>query len=180
MENETWKDIDDYVGLYQISSHGNVKSLERYVNNNGGRQIVKEKILKPQTDKDGYLMVSLNRKNKSTTKKIHQLVAIAFHGFKPCGMEMVINHKDFIKSNNHYSNLEIVTQRTNSIHYHNQRLDTSSKYVGVRWNKRLKKWGSSIYIQGKNKDLGLFDNEDAAHSAYQNALKEVELSKTIY
>lgn len=29
MEEEIWKDISEYVGIYQISNFGNVKSLSR-------------------------------------------------------------------------------------------------------------------------------------------------------
>ena len=32
---EIWKDIDDYEGLYQVSNFGRVRSLDRYVDNNG-------------------------------------------------------------------------------------------------------------------------------------------------
>lgn len=36
---EIWKDIKGYEGLYQISSFGNVKSLDRYIiNKNGDKQ----------------------------------------------------------------------------------------------------------------------------------------------
>ena len=31
MEKEIWKDILGYEGSYQISTHGRVKSLDRYV-----------------------------------------------------------------------------------------------------------------------------------------------------
>lgn len=30
LEGEIWKDIKNYEGLYKISNHGRVKSLERY------------------------------------------------------------------------------------------------------------------------------------------------------
>lgn len=30
MENEIWKDIPGYDGYYQVSSYGNVRSLERH------------------------------------------------------------------------------------------------------------------------------------------------------
>ena len=45
---EIWKDISGYEGLYQVSNLGNVKSLNY-------RRNGKERILKPGTDKDGYI-----------------------------------------------------------------------------------------------------------------------------
>lgn len=32
MENEVWKDIPDYEGLYQVSNLGRIKSLKRNCN----------------------------------------------------------------------------------------------------------------------------------------------------
>lgn len=36
---EIWKDICDFVGLYQVSNFGNVKSLERVVHGSNGVDI---------------------------------------------------------------------------------------------------------------------------------------------
>lgn len=44
MQNEIWKDIPGYEGLYQMSNLKNIKSLERY--DKRGR-LLKEKIMKP-------------------------------------------------------------------------------------------------------------------------------------
>jgi hypothetical protein len=50
----------------------------------------------------------------------------------------------------------------------------SSQYKGVSWNKKSNKWQSSIYIDGKKKYLGLFENEYDAHLAYEKALSELK------
>lgn len=50
--NEEWRDIPGYKGLYQVSSAGNVKSLPKYHSKI-------EKMLKGYTDKDGYIKVRL-------------------------------------------------------------------------------------------------------------------------
>lgn len=31
MENEIWKDIPGYVGIYQVSNYGHIKSLSRLI-----------------------------------------------------------------------------------------------------------------------------------------------------
>ena len=51
---------------------------------------------------------------------------------------------------------------------------TSSKYKGVSWNKDRKKWSSSIVINGKQKYLGVYNNELEASKVYQNKLKELK------
>ena len=41
-----------------------------------------------------------------------------------------------------------------------------SKYVGVSWRKKNKKWQAEINIDGKSKFLGHFDNEKGAAYKY--------------
>ena len=41
-----------------------------------------------------------------------------------------------------------------------------SKFVGVCWNKKKKKWEVSIQIDGKKKTLGYFDDEKEAACKY--------------
>ena len=43
---EEWKPIKGFEGLYSVSNFGNVKALERVVENNGGLQHKHERILK--------------------------------------------------------------------------------------------------------------------------------------
>ena len=51
MQNEVWKDVKGFEGLYQVSNLGRVKSLERYVPSKPGVQrLKKEQILKPCQD----------------------------------------------------------------------------------------------------------------------------------
>lgn len=108
---------------------------------------------------------------------VHQLVAIAFHNHIPCGHRIVINHKDFNKHNNNKDNLELISQRENSNKKH---IESSSKYVGVGFIEKSKKWKSRIVFKGKRVHLGTFKNEIDAHNAYQNALKQIlEIEKQL-
>ncbi|AKG94207.1 HNH homing endonuclease [Polaribacter phage P12002L] len=157
---EIFKTIPNYEGLYQVSDLGSVKSLI----------YSKERILNQNNDKDGYLLVSLYKDKKAKRFKVHQLVAMAFLNHEPCGLKLVINHINFNKADNRVGNLEIVTNRQNSNQKH---LKSSSKYVGVYWNKANNKWKSSIRIGKNKKYLGYFINEYNAHLAYQKALKDI-------
>lgn len=170
MEQEIWKDVAGFYGLYQVSNFGNVKSLKREINRGNNILPVKEKLLKSCTNVHGYYMVNLCKNGIQKTSKIHQLVAVAFLNHDPNGMKSVINHKDFDKSNNHVSNLEIVTQRQNTNQKH---LKSSSQYTGVSWDKRANKWLSSIKINGKSKHLGLFTCEVEASKAYIKELNSI-------
>ena len=60
MNKEIWKDIIGYEGLYQVSSLGRVRSLNRSILIEGKRTYFKEgKILKPLKAGAGYQYVNL-------------------------------------------------------------------------------------------------------------------------
>lgn len=78
---EIWKDIEGYEGLYQVSSLGRVKSIQRSVireYNKSGVSQIKEKILKPFINNTGYYAISLSKNSKLTPHHIHRLVAVTF------------------------------------------------------------------------------------------------------
>lgn len=100
MEIEVWKPIEGYEGRYEISNFGRVKSLERKDLNN---HLLKERILKPKINKDGYSYLQLCYDGNKKGFFVHRLVAAAFI-FNPNGYP-VVNHKDENKQNNYVSNL---------------------------------------------------------------------------
>lgn len=108
---EQWKDIDAYEGMYQVSSHGRVRSLDR--KDHRGR-FWKGRILKQVKIKSGYYQVTLLKIGKQKQIGVHRLVALAFvpNENKP----KIINHKDGNKTNNFASNLEWVTVSENTKH----------------------------------------------------------------
>lgn len=166
---EVWKDIPEYEGLYQVSNLGNVRSLDRLCSR--GREI-KGTVLKPRLSSVGYFNVNLYKCGEFKTKTVHGLVSCAFLNHTPNGVKLVVNHIDINRENNNLYNLEIITNRENTNKKH---LKSSSKYVGVSWAKRNKKWQSQIYVNGKIKHLGYFTDEKEAAQAYQNELNKIKL-----
>ena len=100
-ENEVWKDVKDYEGLYQVSDRGNVRSVAR--KDSIGRKCG-ERVLKPIPHTGGYLRVQLCKNGVKKSKMIHRLVLEAFVE-NPNNLPEV-NHKDENPSNNELSNLE--------------------------------------------------------------------------
>lgn len=119
MENEIWKDIKGYEGLYQVSNMGQVKSLPRYT--------TKGKILVSVKDKDGYLRVCLSKDNRHKSYYVHRLVAEAFIP-NPDNLPE-INHKDCNPGNDKIENLEYC-DRSYNVNYSNR-----NKIVSDRLSK---------------------------------------------
>lgn len=123
MEKVIWKDIVGYEGSYEVSSHGQVRSLDRKVMNGGHLRSVKGTIMAQSTDRDGYKNLRLRKGGEEKSFFVHRLVAEAFVlNFNP-EEDVQVNHKDENKKNNHYSNLEWCTAEYN-INYgtRNQRI----------------------------------------------------------
>ena len=104
-DEEIWKDIKGYEGLYQVSNLGRVKSL----GNNKNR---KEKILKACLNNNGYLQVNLFKNGKRKTEKVHRLVWKAFNGKIPKGLQ--VNRINEIKTDNRLENLNLMTCKENN------------------------------------------------------------------
>lgn len=157
---EQWKDVVGYEDHYMISDLGRVKSIFN-----------KKIILTQRKASTGYLRVNFSVSGIHSTKLIHSLVCIAFLDHNPCGYKFVVNHKDNIKQNNKLSNLEVVTQRENVAHGLGF-MNKSSKFIGVSFHKKSGKFQARIYIKPNDVHLGLFDTEEDASKAYNNALKK--------
>ena len=157
---EIWKDIPNYEGYYQVSNLGNVKSI----------RFNREKLLSPSIYK-GYLSVVLYKNKIRTTKRIHQLVAMAFLNHIPCGLYLVVNHINLNNSDNRLVNLEVISARKNTNKKH---LKSSSIYTGVSYSKSGKKWRSIIGIKKTRIFLGDYKDEKEASEMYELAVKLVD------
>lgn len=104
---EEWQDIEGFIGLYQVSNLGRVRSLDR--NDSAGRPR-KGRVLRPGTN-FGYPFVNLSKNSENHVVRVHSLVAEAFLGPRPDGYQ--VNHKDCNKTNNRADNLEYVTHAEN-------------------------------------------------------------------
>jgi hypothetical protein len=96
------------------------------------------------------------------TKRVllHQIVAKMCipnpEGFKE------IDHINNNRTDNRIENLRWVSPSTNN---------RNKLWIkGYSWNKRDRKWASSIHINGKRKHLGNFDTEAEARAAYVAAM----------
>ena len=101
-----WRPIPGLEGRYEVSDQGEVRSLLAHRGQPGPR------LLTPATDNRGYLQVRLTWPgSRQRTLRVHQIVALAFIGERPEGLET--RHLDGDKLNNQLSNLAYGTPSEN-------------------------------------------------------------------
>lgn len=108
MEDEIWKPVVGYEGMYEVSSLGRVKSLPR--TNEYGRR-VNGRFMSIILHPSGHTHVKLSIRGNSKHVSVHRLVLFAFDGPPPKGHEGC--HNDGNPSNNHRSNLRWDTRSAN-------------------------------------------------------------------
>lgn len=97
-----WKDIKDFEGKYQISTEGEVKSLN--YNNTG-----KGKILTPKINKQGHLEVTLNKNDKHYYRMVSRLVLETYTNLK-LTKNHIIMYKNGDKTKCALDNLYVISR----------------------------------------------------------------------
>lgn len=113
---ETWKSIPGWVGYYEASDLGRIRSVPRRVPDgrpNVPYRWLKGRVLSPTHVGSGYLRVTLTRGNKKFPISVHRAVLAAFTGSWP-GEELQGCHNDGDKNNNRLDNLRWDTASENA------------------------------------------------------------------
>lgn len=108
----------------------------------------------------GYLRVHIGGQSYLQ----HRLAFLYKEGKVPA----YVDHVNGDKSDNRWSNLRSAT-RSNNEHNKGKYENNTSGFKGVSWHKQNQKWRASIYVESKQKHLGLFDTKEEAYSAYCKA-----------
>jgi hypothetical protein len=100
-----WKSVVGYEGWYEVSCCGRIKRIAPGPGTHVG------KVLKEYPRPDGYVNIQFCRYCVRDWRTVHSVVAESFIG--PCPEGLVVDHGDFNRSNNRYTNLEYVTHLEN-------------------------------------------------------------------
>ncbi|HHK6099978.1 TPA: NUMOD4 domain-containing protein [Yersinia enterocolitica] len=122
--SEIWKPIPNYEHLYEVSSKGVVRSLDRICLHKNGVITKRVGVRLKTALRAGYPFVLLQKECKIFQVHVHRLVAEAFC-IKPNGCN-IVNHIDSDRTNNDSENLEWTTHLGNMQH----------ATINGRWNPR--------------------------------------------
>lgn len=122
--------------------------------------------LRQHENADGYMVVTLFTKNGSgkllysTRERVHRIVATVFVE-NPNGYNEV-NHKDFNRKNNHYSNLEWTTHTENIKYSFNAGRCFIPNWEGINNPK------SKLNVEQNKEILEMYENGKSAREIYRS------------
>lgn len=163
MDDNEWKWIDEYENMYRIYIDGRVESVKRY-------RVPNNRFLKTHINKYGYKQVQLRKDNETKNFVIHRLIAIAFIPNPNSEKFNCVDHENKDKLDNSIKNLRWISKSGNN---RNKKSIGKSKYLGVHFHKQRGKWVAQIKIDGKQKHIGIFEDEDEAGKVYMKKYNEV-------
>lgn len=128
-----WLPVPGFVGYYEVSDQGSVRSVDRVVVYRNGYSRLHRGCLKiPTVGRDGHLQVSLCKGGKQIIRCVHQLVLLAFVGPAPEGTEGC--HEDGDPANNWLYNLGYDTHANNML----DAVRHGTSYRGLAFRNALK------------------------------------------
>lgn len=83
MDVNTWRAIPGYEGFYEVSTTGQVRSIDRIIQHRNGPLRLRGRVLAQHPDGHGYLTVSMSRAGVRRTMRVHALVIHAFTSLSP-------------------------------------------------------------------------------------------------
>lgn len=113
--SEQWNPIPGYEGRYEVSNFGRVRTVARVIPYIDGRlRRVPQRIRKTSLDTRGYVALTLtDATGDARSRAVHVLVAAAWLGPRPEGMEVC--HNDGDKTNPRLDNLRYDTRSENAL-----------------------------------------------------------------
>lgn len=165
INNEIWKPIPGFEGIYEVSNLGSIRNT-------------RGKVMSTYKINSGYLCLKFTVNNKRTSHLVHRLVLSTF---EPNEFQdnLEVNHLDENKSNNALSNLQWVTSSGNKQHSIQSGAyakifemknslgkkhlpNPHSRYHNVTYDVQRQKWAACIRVNGKNMHRKRFNTEEEA------------------
>lgn len=133
------------------------KGLVALVDDEDYERVMRYKWCATRAHNTWYGMRRIRIDGKRTTQMLHRFILNA-----PSGVE--VDHKDFDGLNCTRRNIRIATHQQNNWNKR-KRPNTSSRFIGVVFDRERKHWRAHIYLNGKRVWLGRFRDERQAAQA---------------
>lgn len=149
IENEVWKPVQGYEGLYEISNLGRLKSPQKVVNGKEGRlHTLKERMLNPRVNQTGYYHTALYKNGKPKWYTVHRMVALSW--IDNPENKPHINHKDSNRLNNRVDNLEWCTHGENMKHgfLYGNKTQKGEKNNAAKITREIAEAVRALYAEG--------------------------------
>ena len=118
--------------------------------------------------KRGYIHLGTRLNGKPIKLRAHHFVYYCYNG-QDIPEGLFIDHINGIRDDNRITNLRVVTNQEN----HFNRTTTKGYY----WSKHHQKYKTQIMIDGKSINLGSYETEEEARTAYLEAKKQHHIIK---
>lgn len=105
----------------------------------------------------------------NTRSLAHRVAWAIYHGAWP---HVEVDHINTVRSDNRIHNLRLATRSENGMNT-NRRLDNTSGYKGVSWDKSRGLWQVGIRVDGLRKHLGRYPCKEQAREVYMSAALEM-------
>jgi hypothetical protein len=145
---EIWKNIPGYEDYYQASNTGFIRNKAT------------KKVLAVCLTGRGYPVVAINVNGIRKTKLTHRLIAQTFHPLSEF-IGATVNHIDGNKVNNHYLNLEWLSQSDNQKHAYR---------IGLQGISQKQKTSTARYcVENYSKKVIQFDKDGCTVATFLSA-----------
>jgi hypothetical protein len=160
-----WRAVKGYEGLYEVSSAGDVRSLDKmYWRGRYGMQSKRGRIMNHHDNGTGYRYISLVKDGVRKNHYVHRLVAEAF--IPAVDGKEYVNHIDRNRANNNVDNLEWCTCSENVRH---------SVPYRRKFNRcRHGEYGLGIRLKGKKYEVGYDHKYLGRYERLEDAIKARE------
>jgi len=177
---ERWESIVGFEGLYEVSSAGRIRSLDRKVRHikSSNFKNIKGKVIVLHLDKNGYNIIRLSKNGRHFNKRVARLVAEAF--VPNLENKPHVNHIDGIKNNDSSLNLEWVTRSENLLHScrilgnrGQGKISKPNQLKGVCLHKCTGKFMTQVWWNSKWTYLGLYTTKSDAYRVFHAKYTEL-------